>query len=217
MDVKFVSTVPTERNLECAAEFICMKTGRRYWDWMLKTGSVSRRIAMEKALIFYLIYWRWWFKMLKMWCEVESSCYQGSGCIVSSATPDNLWGVLCSYHWPSCRFQGSVIASREYNDIVSIHIMLIWQRPYYTVCGHMCHNVGRLRYQELMTVARCTLWSQRIIRSFHCTNYNLWRLLLKNYSFRGELNRILSGLFQRLWSCVGTMWNIRMKGNSNPQ
>jgi len=48
------------------------------------------------------------------------------------------------WHWPSCRFQGSVTASREYNDIVSIHIMLIWQRPYYTVCGHMGHNVGRL-------------------------------------------------------------------------
>jgi len=67
------------------------------------------------------------------------------------------------WHWPSCRFQGSVIASREYNDIVSIHIILIWQRPYYTVCGHMGHNVGRLRYQELKTVARCTLWLQRTV------------------------------------------------------
>ena len=37
----------------------CMKTGRRYLDWMPNSGSVSRRIVMEKALIFYPIYWRW--------------------------------------------------------------------------------------------------------------------------------------------------------------
>ena len=53
--------------------------------------EVSRRIVMEKALIFYPMYWLW---KLKMWCEGESSCYQGSGYNVqlqiewSHATPD---------------------------------------------------------------------------------------------------------------------------------
>ena len=91
MDVKFVFTMPTG-NLECIHLWnVCMKTGRRYLDWMPNSGSFSRRIVMEKALIFYPIYWRW---KLKMWCEVESSCYQGSGYNLqlqiewSSATPD---------------------------------------------------------------------------------------------------------------------------------
>ena len=76
MDVKFVFTMPTG-NLECIHLWnVCMKTGRRYLDWMPNSGSVSRRIVMEKALIFYPMYWLW---KLKMWCEVESSCYQGSG------------------------------------------------------------------------------------------------------------------------------------------
>ena len=55
MDVKFVFTMPTG-NLECIRLW---KTGRRYLDWMPNSGSVSRRIVMEKALIFYPIYWRW--------------------------------------------------------------------------------------------------------------------------------------------------------------
>ena len=59
MDVKFVFTMPTG-NLECIHLWnVCMKTGRRYLDWMPNSGSVSRRIVMEKALIFYPIYWRW--------------------------------------------------------------------------------------------------------------------------------------------------------------
>ena len=39
-----------------------------------------------------------------------------------------------------------VIASRAYNGIVSIHIMLLSEN---SVCGHMCHIVGKLRYQDL--------------------------------------------------------------------
>ncbi len=39
-----------------------------------------------------------------------------------------------------------VIASRAYNGIVSIHIMLLSEN---SVCGHMCHIAGRLRCQDL--------------------------------------------------------------------
>ena len=41
-----------------------------------------------------------------------------------------------------------IIASRAYNDIVSSHIMLLTEYLF-TVCGHMCHIVGKLRYQDL--------------------------------------------------------------------
>ena len=39
-----------------------------------------------------------------------------------------------------------VIASRVYNGIVSIHIMLLSEN---SVCGHMYHIVGRRRRQDL--------------------------------------------------------------------
>jgi len=58
---------------------VAIKTGRRFWDGMLRTGSVSRRIAMEKVFILYLIYWRRWtgskdhWDHDETWCEVETA------------------------------------------------------------------------------------------------------------------------------------------------
>ena len=73
MDVKFVFTMPTG-NLECIHLWnVCMKTGRRYLDWMPNSGSVSRRSYGESFdILSHLL-------AVEMWCEVESSCYQGSG------------------------------------------------------------------------------------------------------------------------------------------
>ena len=59
--------------------FVCGKLEGDTWIGCLTqevSVEVSRRIVMEKALIFYPMYWLW---KLKMWCEGESSCYQGSG------------------------------------------------------------------------------------------------------------------------------------------
>ena len=149
---------------------------------------------------------------------------------------------------PKTTWWSDVIASREYNGIVSIHIMLLTANisqllaiatlpttddsgqkvPLVAMCCsdhfivHVLHTLRiqsqgrvetysiqlstRLDYVEKLTLQawhyiiawRSKLWRSRFYAQNKSGNIQVQHvtLLLKTYSFRGELNRILSGTYQ---------------------